>query len=159
MSGAADEGQVNQVNTVNGCQLPADLLYWPEKHVWVRGPDADGVVEAGLTDVAQHLAGKIVVVNLRALGKTLARGKSAGTLESGKWVGTIPTPVAGEVVAVNEALKGSPETVNRDPYGAGWLIRVKPTAWEVDREELAGGPDGLARYRELLERDGIHCAS
>ncbi len=157
MSGATDGG--HDVNTVNGCHLPADLLYWPEKHVWVRGPDPDGVVEAGLTDVAQHLAGKIVVVNLRALGKTLVRGKSAGTLESGKWVGIIPTSVAGEVVAVNEALKAAPDTVNRDPYGAGWLIRIKPTAWDVDREQLAGGPDGLARYRELLERDGIHCAS
>ncbi len=157
MSEAGANG--HEVHEINGCRLPADLLYWPEKHVWVRGPDADGVIEAGLTDVAQHLAGKIVMVSLRGQGKTLARGKSAGTLESGKWVGSIPTPVAGEVVAVNEALKASPDTVNRDPYGEGWLIRVKPTQWDVDRAALAGGPDGLARYRELLERDGIHCTS
>ena len=147
------------MSEANGCHLPDDLSYWPEKHVWVRGPEADGTVVAGLTDVAQHLAGKIVVVNLRALGKTLARGKSAGTLESGKWVGTIPTPVAGEVVAVNEALKAAPDTVNRDPYGDGWLIRVRPTAWEADQAELAQGPEGIRRYREQLERDGIRCGA
>ena len=124
------------MSEVRGCHLPDDLSYWPEKHVWVRGPEADGTVVVGMTDVAQSLAGKIVVVNLRSLGKTLVRGKSAGTLESGKWVGSIPTPVAGEVVAINQDLARSPATVNEDPYGAGWLIRVKPTNWEGDRETL-----------------------
>jgi glycine cleavage system H protein len=147
------------MSDANGCHLPDDLYYWPEKHVWVRAPDADGVVVAGLTDVAQHLAGKIVVVNLRALGKTLARGKSAGTLESGKWVGAIPTPVAGEVVAVNEALKQSPAAVNQDPYGEGWLIRVRASNWEADRTTLVSGPEGVAAYRDLLDREGIRCGS
>jgi glycine cleavage system H protein len=144
------------VSEVNGCHLPDHLYYWPEKHVWVR-PEDDGTVVAGMTDVAQHLAGKIVVVSLRSLGKTLVRGKSAGTLESGKWVGAIPTPVAGEVVAINEQLKSKPGLVNDDPYGEGWLIRVRPTVWEEDRLSLATGPDGIARYREQLERDGIRC--
>jgi glycine cleavage system H protein len=146
-----------QVMNVNGCKLPDDLYYWPDKHVWVRGPDDSGEVVAGLTDVAQNLAGKIVVVNLRALGKTLVRGKSAGTLESGKWVGAIPTPVAGEVVAVNTALAVHPDQVNRDPYGEGWLIRVRPSDWATDMQELLFGPEGIARYREKLEQEGIHC--
>ncbi len=146
------------MSEVRGCHLPDDLFYWPEKHVWVRGPEADGTVVIGMTDVAQSLAGKIVVVNLRSLGKTLVRGKSAGTLESGKWVGSIPTPVAGEVVAINQDLAKSPVTVNEDPYGAGWLIRVKPNNWDEDRGSLLSGPEGIETYRAKLEADGISCA-
>lgn len=145
------------MSEVNGCNLPDDLWYWPEKHVWVRGPEDDGTVVVGMTDVAQNLAGKIVVVNLKAPGKTLAQGKSAGTLESGKWVGSIPTPVAGEVVAINEAVKKAPHVVNDDPYGAGWLIRVRPTDWDEGSKSLLRGPEGIAAYREKLDAEGIRC--
>lgn len=145
------------MSEVNGCHLPDDLHYWPDKHVWVSPPDESGTVRAGMTDVAQNLAGKIIVVNLRSLGKTLPRGKSAGTLESGKWVGAIPTPVAGEVVAVNTDVTAKPQLINEDPYGAGWLIRVRPANWEEDRAALVSGPEGIAAYRDKLERDGIHC--
>jgi len=110
-----------------------------------------------MTDVAQSLAGKIVVVNLRSLGKTLARGKSAGTVESGKWVGSIATPVAGEVIAVNERLKSTPTLINDDPYGEGWMIHVRPTNWEVDRAELVTGENGIRQYQEKLSREGISC--
>ncbi|MDA8194321.1 MAG: glycine cleavage system protein GcvH [Thermaerobacter sp.] len=144
------------MSEVNGCRLPEELFYWPDKHVWAR-PEADGSVVVGMTDVAQSLAGKIIVVSIRALGKTLARGKSAGTVESGKWVGTVATPVAGKVVAINETLKGSPTIINQDPYGAGWLVRVEPSDWEADRQQLATGADGIAQYREKLEREGISC--
>ena len=145
------------MSEVFGCHLPDHLWYWPEKHVWARGPEADGTVVVGMTDVAQHLAGKILVVNLRSLGKTLARGKSAGTLESSKWVGAIPTPVAGEVVAVNETLKAAPHKINDDPYGEGWLVRIRPAAWDEDAARLVGGPEGIARYRAFLEQQGIRC--
>lgn len=144
------------MSEVNGCNLPEDLYYWPEKHVWAR-PEDDGTVRVGMTDVAQSLAGRIIVVSLRSLGKTLVRGKSAGTLESGKWVGSIPTPVAGEVIEVNEQVSRDPTAVNRDPYGEGWLIRVRPVAWADDAQELASGEAGIAQYREKLERDGIRC--
>lgn len=144
------------MSEVNGCSLPEDLYYWPEKHVWAR-PEDDGIVRIGMTDVAQSLAGRIIVVSLRSLGKTLVRGKSAGTLESGKWVGSIPTPVAGEVVEVNAQLSQDPTAVNRDPYGDGWLIRVRPSAWAEDVLELVSGDAGIAQYREKLDRDGIRC--
>jgi glycine cleavage system H protein len=146
------------MSEVNGCQLPDELWYWPEKHVWAR-PDDDGTVVMGMTDVAQNLAGKIVVVNLKAPGKVLAQGKSAGTLESGKWVGSIPTPVAGEVVAVNDAVKKAPHIVNDDPYGDGWLIRVRPVDWEAEQSLLVHGPEGIEAYRARLDAEGIHCQS
>ncbi len=141
---------------VNGCLLPEDLWYWPEKHVWAR-PEDDGTVVMGMTDVAQNLAGKIVAVNLKAPGKVLAQGKSAGTLESGKWVGSIPTPVAGEVVAVNDAVKKAPHVVNEDPYGEGWLIRIQPADWEAGQVLLVHGPEGMEVYRARLDAEGIHC--
>ncbi|AEJ41678.1 glycine cleavage H-protein [Sulfobacillus acidophilus TPY] len=144
------------MSEINGCRLPDDLYYWPDKHVWAR-PDHDGTIWVGMTDVAQSLAGKIVVVNLRSLGKTLARGKSAGTVESGKWVGSIATPVAGEVIAVNERLKSTPTLINDDPYGEGWMIHVRPTNWEVDRAELVTGENGIRQYQEKLSREGISC--
>ncbi|MHB1612330.1 MAG: glycine cleavage system protein GcvH [Sulfobacillus sp.] len=144
------------MSEVNGCRLPDDLYYWVDKHVWAK-PLEDGTVLVGMTDVAQSLAGKIVVVSLRSLNKTLVRGKSAGTLESGKWVGSIPTPVAGMVIAVNEQLKGKPSIINDDPYGDGWIIRVQPSNWESDQGELVTAEVGVQAYRDKLEADGIHC--
>lgn len=144
------------MSEVNGCRLPDDLYYWVDKHVWTK-PLEDGTVLVGMTDVAQSLAGKIVVVSLRSLNKTLVRGKSAGTLESGKWVGSIPTPVAGTVIAVNEQLKGKPSIINDDPYGDGWIIRVQPSNWESDQGELVTAEVGVQAYRDKLEADGIHC--
>ncbi|MEB3102982.1 glycine cleavage system protein H [Ferviditalea candida] len=141
-----------------GCNLPEELYYFIEKHVWAK-PEDDGTVLVGMTDVAQSLAGKIIVVSLRSLDKTLARGKSAGTLESGKWVGTIPTPVAGKVVAINEQLKKQPSLINSDPYGEGWLIRVQPDDWQADQAILATGVEGVAQYRSKLEAEGIECNS
>lgn len=138
------------------CNLPEELYYWIDKHIWAR-PEADGTVVLGMTDVAQSMAGKIIVVNLRSLGKTLAKGKSAGTLESGKWVGSIPTPVAGKVIAVNEQLKKQADLVNQDPYGEGWLIQVEPTDWEADRQTMAQGANGVVEYRKKLEADGVDC--
>ena len=144
------------MSEVNGCLLPEDLWYWPEKHVWAR-PEDDGTVVMGMTDDAQNLAGKIVVVNLKAPGKVLAQGKSAGTLESGKWVGSIPTPVAGEVVVVNDAVKKAPHIVNDDPYGQGWLIRLRPSDWASGQTLLVHGPEGIEAYRARLDAEGIRC--
>ncbi|MCF8563629.1 glycine cleavage system protein GcvH [Alicyclobacillus tolerans] len=143
--------------STNGCNLPDDLYYWIDKHIWAK-PDSDGTVLVGMTDVAQSLAGKIIVVNLRSLGKTLVKGKSAGTLESGKWVGSIPTPVAGKVVAVNEALKKKADLVNTDPYGEGWIIRVEPTDWATDSQTLVTGTEGVTEYQSKLAEQGIECS-
>ena len=138
------------------CLLPEDLYYWIEKHVWAH-EEADGTVRIGITDPAQSLAGKIVVAHLRSLGKTLERGKSVGTLESGKWVGPIPIPVRGEVLELNEEVRADPGLLNRDPYGAGWVARVRPVDWDADRRDMQTGEQGVATYREALVQQGIAC--
>ncbi|RMF29311.1 MAG: glycine cleavage system protein H [Chloroflexi bacterium] len=142
---------------INNCHIPEDLYYWPEKHVWAR-PEEDGTVTIGITDVAQHLAKGIINVTPKKVGRKLKRGRSAGTLESGKWVGPVTTPVTGEIVAVNETLKANPGLVNEDPYGAGWFARIKPADWETESQDLVTGAEGIEAYRRFLESEGISCA-
>ncbi|HYG93477.1 MAG TPA: glycine cleavage system protein GcvH [Nocardioides sp.] len=113
---------------------PDDLKYTVE-HEWVRSPgEAPGSVRVGITDYAQDALGDIVYVSLPEVGATLDAGSPCGELESTKSVSDIYAPVAGEVVACNDALDATPELVNNDPYGAGWLFEVAPTdASEVDQ--------------------------
>ncbi|MDR7430863.1 MAG: glycine cleavage system protein GcvH [Armatimonadota bacterium] len=139
-----------------GCRVPEDLYYWVEKHVWAR-PEEDGTVTVGITDVAQHLAKTIIAVTPKAVGRTVERGKSAGTVESGKWVGPITSPVTGKVVAVNERLKAEPSLVNQDAYGEGWILRLQPVRWEEERLALLTGAEAVDAYRVLLESQGIRC--
>ncbi|MHB1534243.1 MAG: glycine cleavage system protein GcvH [Acidimicrobiales bacterium] len=143
------------MSTVRGCHIPEDLYYLVEKHVWAK---LDGeVVEVGLSDVAQGMAKTIISVSLKAAGKSVKKGKSLATVESGKWVGPVPSPVNGEIVAVNEALTAAPSTINADPYGAGWVARVRCSDWAADSVDLVTGQAGVERYREFLEAEDISC--
>lgn len=142
---------------INNCHLPDDLYYLVDKHVWLRAAE-DGPVTVGIDDVARHLAGTIVAVTAKKAGRAVPRGQSVATIESSKWVGPVPAPVSGEIVEVNEAVRKNPRLVNDDPYGAGWLVRLKPSAWEAERAELVSGPAGLEAYRAFLDREGIRCA-
>lgn len=142
--------------TVNQCDLPEDLHYLVEKHVWAR-PE-DGMVVVGLTDVAQNLAKSIISVTLKKTGRKLVKGKSLGTVESGKWVGPVPAPVAGEIAEVNDALTADPGLLNRDPYGDGWVAKLVPDDWEGDAAELVTGQAGLDAYKAFMDQEGISCA-
>ena len=103
---------------------PDDLKYTAE-HEWVRTPgDSAGSVRIGITDYAQDALGDIVYVQLPEVGETVAAGAAVGELESTKSVSDVYTPVTGQVVARNDALDATPELVNTDPYGAGWLFEV-----------------------------------
>ncbi|MFL6155379.1 MAG: glycine cleavage system protein GcvH [Marmoricola sp.] len=104
--------------------FPDDLKYTAE-HEWVRTPgETAGSVRIGITDYAQDALGDIVYVQLPEVGDTVDAGASVGELESTKSVSDVYSPVAGEVVARNDALDAAPELVNSDPYGAGWLFEV-----------------------------------
>ena len=103
---------------------PENLKYTSE-HEWVRTPgDAEGSVRVGITDFAQDALGDIVYVSLPQVGDTVTAGDTCGELESTKSVSDIYAPVSGEVVARNESLDATPELVNNDPYGGGWLFDV-----------------------------------
>ncbi len=144
------------MSIVNNCNLPEDLYYWPEKHAWAR-PEADGTVTVGITDVAQNLAKRFVSCTIKKSAKPLEKGKSVATVESGKWVGPVPMPLAGEIVASNEAAAKTPSIINDDPYGAGWIARIQPTNWDADKAALVTGADGVAAYQKFLDAEGIKC--
>jgi glycine cleavage system H protein len=104
--------------------FPDDLKYTAE-HEWVRTPgESAGSVRVGITDYAQDALGDIVYVQLPEVGESVAAGAAVGELESTKSVSDVYSPVTGEVVARNDSLDATPELVNTDPYGAGWLFEV-----------------------------------
>ena len=145
------------MTTVNNCNIPDNLLYQIEKHVWVKR-DEDGTVRIGITDPAQKLAGKIIVVTPKRVGRTIARGQSAGTVESSKWVGPIPSPLSGEIVAVNEVPLDNPAALNADPYG-NWIVKLAPANWDEEAVDLVTGDQGVEAYRALLGAEGIDCGT
>jgi glycine cleavage system H protein len=107
--------------------FPDDLKYTAE-HEWLRRPGAaESSVRVGITDYAQEALGDIVYVSLPEVGAELESGTAVGELESTKSVSDVYAPVAGTVTAVNEALEGTPELVNSDPYGEGWLFELVPS--------------------------------
>jgi glycine cleavage system H protein len=124
--------------------IPEDLRY-TDAHEWVREL-GDGVVRIGITDHAQSQLGDVVFVQLPAVGDDVAAGSAVGEVESTKSVSDIYAPLAGTVVAVNEALQDNPELINSGPYEAGWMIDLQLAAG------AGNGPDELldaAAYREL----------
>jgi len=141
-----------------GCEVPEDLLYWVKEHVWVR-EEADGTVTVGMTDAAQHLAGKIVTATPKKVGRKVGKGRSSGTVESSKWVGPIKAPLTGEIVAANEDLAKNPTALNDDPYGAGWFVRIQPSDWDSDKADLVTGPQAVSEYETFLQSEGIDCSS
>ncbi len=141
----------------NNCHVPEELHYWVREHVWVR-PEADGTITIGMTDAAQHLAGIIVTATPKRVGRKVKKGRSSGTVESGKWVGPIKSPVTGVIVAANEALATDPKLLNQDPYGEGWFVRVEPDDWQTDQADLLTGAEAVADYEAFLNEEGIDCS-
>lgn len=103
-------------------ELPAELRY-RSSHEWVRVEDDVAVV--GITDHAQDAMGDLVFVEMPEVGQVLAAGDEAGVVESVKAASDIYAPVSGEVVEINDALEDEPEKVNNDPFGDGWLFKIK----------------------------------
>ena len=105
-------------------EIPQELRY-ARTHEWVRTL-ADGNVEVGISDHAQHALGDLVFVVLPEVGSVLEDGEGCAVVESVKPASDVYSPLAGTVVAVNEQLAGAPELVNQQPYGQGWLFRLQP---------------------------------
>ena len=106
---------------------PTDLRY-TEEHEYVRETDVKGVVQIGITDYAQGELGDVVYVDLPKVGASFARMEVFGTIEAVKAVSELFCPLSGSVVEVNGALESDPALVNRDPYGDGWMIKLKMKA-------------------------------
>jgi len=125
---------------------PEDLRYTSE-HEWVRSPgESDGAVRVGITDFAQDALGDIVYVSLPEVGDDVEKGATVGELESTKSVSDLYAPVSGSVVARNESLDATPELVNSDPYGDGWLFEVVPS--DLDQVEALLDVDSYTKSLE-----------
>jgi glycine cleavage system H protein len=144
---------------INGCDLPDDLYYLIDKHVWAK-PMQDGVIRVGMTSVATKLAGgKLagVTIKTKAIGKEVPQGKSVAMVESSKFVGPVPAPITGTLLRGNENLGSDPNLVTKDPYGEGWIAEIQPSDWESDKGNLASGEEGITAYQKKLEADNISC--
>ena len=121
---------------ISELNLPQDLKYSKE-HEWARL--SDNILRVGITDYAQDQLGDIVFVELPEVGSSFSKNQECATIESVKAVSEVYIPASGEILAVNKSLEQSPELVNQDPYGQGWLMDIKPS----DASEL----------EELLDKD------
>ena len=139
-----------------GCVVPDDLLYDVAANVWVRR-DGDSAV-LGMTDVAQSMGGRMVAITWKKTGRVIPRGRGVAAIESAKWVGPFPTPLTGELVEVNAAgFEQDIAVANKDPYGRGWLARIRPSRWDEERELLQDGRAALEWYRTFLDERGLTC--
>lgn len=125
--------------------IPSDLNY-TEEHEWVRRT-GEGTVRVGITDYAQSALGDVVFVQLPDVGAEITAGESFGEVESTKSVSDLYAPVTAKVIAVNGDLEGSPQLVNSDPYGEGWLVDL-----QLDADAANDGLSGL------LDADGYRAA-
>ncbi|MCP3426486.1 glycine cleavage system protein GcvH [Rothia sp. AR01] len=107
--------------------IPPELSYTAE-HEWVSAPDDQGVVTVGITDHAQQELGDVVYVDLPDAGTSVAAGETFGEVESTKSVSDLYMPVEGEIVETNDAVADEPGSLNEDPYGAGWLVKIRPAS-------------------------------
>jgi len=126
--------------------LPGDLMYTSE-HEWLRRED-DGGVTIGITDHAQAALGDLVYVELPEVGQDLQSGGDMAVVESVKAASDVYAPISGEVTAVNEELGDDPEKINADPYGDGWIVRMRPSE-EIDEGALLAPND----YQTLLDEE------
>jgi glycine cleavage system H protein len=125
--------------------LPTDLRY-TQSHEWVRR-EADGSVTIGITDHAQHALGDIVFAEAPEAGRSVAAEEACAVVESVKAASDVYSPLAGTVLAANEGLADAPERINSDPYGEGWLFKLKP----ADAAAVNGLLDAAAYEKFLAE--------
>jgi glycine cleavage system H protein len=140
--------------TVRGCNLPDELLYDVENNIWYR-ENPDGTVTLGMTAVAAAMAGQLVAFTAKKAGRKVDSGKSCATIESGKWVGPAKIAFNAEVVEVNDALTANPKIANSDPYGEGWMLKVKPADWAAGKAPLIAGTAVADPYEAKMAADNF----
>lgn len=139
---------------VRGCHLPDALFYDVENNLWYQ-EQPDGAVKLCMTSVAAAMAGSLVAFTPKRPGRKVEAGKSCATVESGKWVGPAKIAFDGEVVAINERLIEAPDLMNADPYGAGWMLVVKPNDWAAAKTRLTAGAQVAGPYEAKMQEEGF----
>jgi len=138
---------------IEGNDFPEDL-YYHRGHMWVK-VEGDRV-RVGYNDWAQEAAGKLLNLNTKKAGRSVKSGKTLGTVESGKWVGPLKSPVSGEIAEVNEEARKEPSIINDDPYGSGWVAVIDPSDLDAELGGLIKGSDGAEIESWLAEEKAKH---
>ncbi|MEK7327091.1 MAG: glycine cleavage system protein H [Chloroflexota bacterium] len=132
--------------------FPPELYYDRSTHVWARHAPSGATVTIGLDALGLESLGDMAYLSLQAVGFPAQRDESIGSLEAAKMVGDLIAPVSGVIAARNEAVLSDPGLINRDPYGAGWLLQITPSAWERDSAELVHGAELKPWVEAEIER-------
>lgn len=139
-----------------GCAVPAELLYDVGHDVWIRVEHDQ--VTVGMTDVAQTRCGRLVAISWKVQGRRVGRGRPLCVIESSKWVGPVLSPLTGTIAATNEpGFAQDIAIANRDPYGAGWLVRLRPEDLAGEMALLTRGEEAYEQYRRVIDEQGIRC--
>jgi glycine cleavage system H protein len=133
---------------LEGHDFPDELYYHPD-HMWAR-VEGDKV-RVGYNAWAADAAGKLVSIKTRPAGRSVKAGKTLGSIESGKWVGSLKVPFTGSIVEINPALKEDPSIINASPYGDGWVALIEPSALDAEIGSLMQGSDKDALEAWLRE--------
>jgi len=138
--------------TVRGFEFPDTLYYLMEHDTWVR-LDADGNATVGITSLGAHISGEFIEFMAKPVGMAIDRDRALGMLEMSKVIRSARSPISGLILEANQKAKTEPLLINRDPYGEGWLVRMRPTAWDSESPLLvtgAGIPAVVEAYMALL---------
>jgi glycine cleavage system H protein len=139
---------------IHGYDMPDDLYYHKE-HTWVR-VEGD-LVRVGMTTFYTELAGATTYVDLPFDGDEVEEGETCGKIQSSKWVGKFVAPLSGEVAEVNENLEDDCQLINKDPYGEGWIMTLKPSSLDADLGKLYHGTESVGEFikreKERIEKD------
>lgn len=138
---------------VRGFEIPKHLYYDVKNHIWVGLVNKD-IVKLGLDDVGQFLAKKILFIRIKPAGSKVKKGSPVAMLESAKWVGPVISPVTGTVIEINDKLRRKPSLINDDPYGDGWIAKIKLEKPE-ELKELVTGEEALKKQEEDIIERGI----
>jgi len=122
---------------IEGYNMP-DELHYHKEHAWARVED-DGNVTVGMNDMFQKTSGDIVYVDMPMEGDEVEQDETIGKVQSSKWIGKLISPVAGEVVELNEEVESDSAVINKDPYGEGWILKIKPSNLDGDLGKLMKG--------------------
>ena len=145
---------------IKNCVLPDSLSYHVDFNVWIQ-KNEDGTLDLGMTDIAQSMAGNIIHCRPKKVGKSVKAGKSVATVESGKWVGPVKTPLSGEIIASNTEVESDATILNKSPYKHGWIVKIKPSNLDVEKGDLVSGAVAIEGFKSYMSEkelgECIHC--
>lgn len=143
-----------EIPTLHGLPFPADRLYAPEHNLWLR-EEADGSLTLGLSAYGCALYGEIFAFTAKRPGARIEAGRSFGVVEFAKAACSARCPLGGELLEANPRLAAEPGLINRDCYGEGWMVRLKPADWPAARSAFLAGAAALAAFAEQMRLDGF----